>query len=158
MHIEFRPVDLSDKKEVRALIDLDRRIFSGSDYGDTPVYWKDAKAFWIIVKGEIVGSVAFWHNARFTDGENWDSVPGWLYFGSLGLLQEFRGLGIGTEAKKWQIEYARKNGFTHISTNHRKSSVAAIHLNQKFGFTIVGTMDGYWEDPVEPNIILELAL
>ena len=43
-------------------------------------------------------------------------------------------------------------------THSRKSNVAMIALNKCFGFRVVRTIRGYYEDPVESSVEMELVL
>jgi len=74
-------------------------------------------------------------------------------------LPEFRRQGLGRKQKEWQIEYARKNGFTRIVTNMRASNAPIIALNKSLGFTILEMVpSGMYESSEEAAVVMELAL
>ena len=81
-----------------------------------------------------------------------------LYVASTGILPRYRSLGFGKVLKSWQISYARYHRFTRIVTNTRKSNKIIIGLNRKFGFKVLRTTSGYYEDPCEPTVVMELNL
>ena len=80
---------------------------------------------------------------------------GSLFVASTGILPEVTGMGFGTLLKSWQLAYAHHHGFTKIVANTRKSNKAMIRLNQKFGFKIIRTTPGYYEDPRESTVVME---
>jgi ribosomal protein S18 acetylase RimI-like enzyme len=43
-------------------------------------------------------------------------------------------------------------------TNTRKSNAAMIALNERFGFCIARTTPGYYEEPAEEAVFMELKL
>ena len=59
---------------------------------------------------------------------------------------------------EWQIEYARQSGFEVIVTNMRESNTRIIRLNEKLGFTTRELVPGYYFDPEETAIVMELKL
>lgn len=157
MHIELRPAD--SISEAEALCEMDKKVFLPSDAFDDPTMWEDYECFWIIADGEIVGSVAMGLNVEF--GGSWekdDPCPKCLFIVTTGILPEFQRKGIGNYVKQWQIDFARRGGFTRISTNFRKSNVGSLRLNEKFGFKVVGEVADYFSDPDEPSIVMELVL
>jgi ribosomal protein S18 acetylase RimI-like enzyme len=50
------------------------------------------------------------------------------------------------------------SGFELIVTNMRKSNSPIIKLNEKLGFTIREISPGYYSDPSEDAIVMELRL
>lgn len=151
MKLEMKQADVS--VEASALAQLDKQIFSAADcFG--PEAWNGSEAFWILADGRIVGSVAMELNA----GVRSPHSPGCLYVTSTGILPEFQGRGIGTFAKQWQIEYARRKGFVRIETNCRASNSRILSLNKKFGFVPTREIPHCYKDPEESAIVLELVL
>ena len=69
-----------------------------------------------------------------------------------------RSLDDGAQQKQWQIEYARERGFEIIVTNMRESNTRIIRLNKKFGFATRELVPGYYSDPEEAAIVMELRL
>jgi hypothetical protein len=60
--------------------------------------------------------------------------------------------------KRWQISYARHHGFKRIVTNTCQSNQRIIALNRKHGFKVIRTTPGYYCDPPEPVVVMELNL
>jgi ribosomal protein S18 acetylase RimI-like enzyme len=67
-------------------------------------------------------------------------------------------LGFGGLLKSWQVLYARRHGFTRIITNTREGNRPIIGLNKKFGFKVLRTTPNYYEEPLEPTVVMELQL
>ena len=153
MNVEFRkavlPRDLDD------LLDFDRRMF-GSFPDDLfePADWNSSESYWMFVDGTKVGCSAFQHNVDYDE----EPRTGCLYIASTGILPEFQGKGLGRKQKEWQIEYARNYGFSVIVTNMRQSKAPIIHLNRSVGFKFRSLEAGYYHDPDEPAIVMELSL
>lgn len=142
--------------EIDALCDVDRRIFHAhpSDLFPREFWAERCEAYWMTVNGQIVGCSAFQLN-----NDHRGEKRGCLYISSTGILPEFRRRGLGRKQKEWQIEYARKNGYSRIVTNMRASNAAIIALNKSVGFTvheIVAT--GMYDSPDEPAVVMELTL
>ena len=157
MRIEIKSVNLATEAE--ALCEMDRKIFLPSDAFDDPTLWEEYECFWIVCDGQIVGSTAMGLNVEF--GGSWekdDPCPGCLFIVTTAILPEFQRKGIGNFVKAWQINFAKRGGFKRISTNFRKSNVASLRLNTKFGFKVIGEVADYFSDPLEPSIVMELQL
>ena len=151
--VEFKKVIVPD--EIDALCEFDRKAFHAypSDIY-TPEDWQECESYWLIVDGKTVGCTAFEHNMDYDE----QNCPGYLYISSTGVSPEFQGQGFGDMQKKWQIEYAKRNGFTRIVTNMRQSNERIIRLNEKFGFKQRKIDPHYYEDPDEAAVVMELDL
>lgn len=151
--IEFRRVIVPG--EIEALCEIDRRIFHAypSDLF-SPYEWAAFESYWMIADGKIVGCSAF---VRDADSDN-EPRPGCLHIMSTGVLPEFRRRGFGLKQKKWQIKFAKKEGFRVIVTNMRESNLPMRELNLKLGFTICKVSSAFYPFPVEPAIVMELQL
>jgi ribosomal protein S18 acetylase RimI-like enzyme len=161
MHTEFRRV--ITPKEMRSLILFDRKAFH--DYpGDwfTQATWQTYESWWMILGKRKIGCCAFGLHADFQEDihpdENNPHRRGSLYIVSTAILPQFRGKGFGTLIKAWQLSYAKHRGFRRIVTSSRKSNKTMIRLNAKFGFKIVRTAPGYYEDPPESAVVMERRL
>ena len=150
--VEFRKVSMPD--EIPALCDFDKKTFQDTP-GDfySPERWVDCECYWVVANGQIVGCTAFELN---TDGRN--SHPGYIFVSSTGVLPEFRGRGFGNVQKEWQIRFALERGFTKMFATMRKSNARMISINEKFGFTVRGTIPGYYGGPDEDGVAMELDL
>ncbi|WP_133130565.1 GNAT family N-acetyltransferase [Legionella yabuuchiae] len=56
----------------------------------------------------------------------------------MGIINEFRGHGIGHQLIKKALELAKEKGLTRIELSVREDNKRAIHLYKKFGFNIEG--------------------
>ena len=145
--------------EMGLLCELDTKIFE-SDAFTSLEDWEGLETFFITVKDQVIGSIAFRHNTGISVHytEEYVDLPGSLYIVSTALLPEWQGRGIGKQAKTWQIEYARKHGFERIVTNARVSNIKSIKLNELFGFEKVRVFSSWYDEPEEDAIVLELKL
>ena len=153
MVIEFRKALIPD--DLPALCDFDRRIFH--DYpGDlfSPEVWSEVESWWMIVDGETVGCTAFLNHVDY----NGRRKHGTLYIMTTGVLPEYRNRGYGRAQKEWQIEHARKEGFTTIVTNSRQGNTRMIELNRALGFEIRRIEPHYYHDPDEAAVMMRLRL
>lgn len=80
------------------------------------------------------------------------------YIATTGILPQYRGQGLGSLMKAWQLAYARRHGFTCLIAHARQSNTASIALNRKFGFRVTKTIPDYYEDPKEPGVVMRLDL
>ena len=159
MRTEFRKAILP--REIRSLMAFDRKVFSSSDLFDAGT-WKMFESYWMIVDGVKAGCCAFEAHADFQEDINQGDISpplkGSLYISTTGILPRLRGMGFGTLLKSWEISYARNHGFNRIVTNTRKRNIAMIKLNRKFGFRIIRTTPGYYSDPPDSTVVMELRL
>jgi ribosomal protein S18 acetylase RimI-like enzyme len=151
LHIEFRKAELP--AEWRALVRVDHKIFPKADWFP-PSYWKVCEAYWLLVDGVRGGCCAF--DLRHDD--DGPLKPGSLYIASTGILPAFQGIGLGRLMKAWQLCYAQRNGFTRIITTTRRKNARMIALNKAFGFRTVRKIPGYYADPPDAALIMELKL
>jgi len=151
--VEFRKALVPD--ELGRLLDFDRKAFARypADLFDERT-WMALLSYWLIVDGVIVGCTALEQHMDY-DGS---SRPGALFISSTGVLPEFQGRGYGKLQKQWQIEYARKNGFTTVVTNMRESNQRIILLNEQFGFARRKLHTNYYKDPAEAALVMELRI
>jgi ribosomal protein S18 acetylase RimI-like enzyme len=157
MRIDFRRAELPE--DALALWEMDQQIFAEDAF--ELAHWLILESHWILVDGERAGCAAFIHDVDFAedlrdDDEN-NPQQGTLYIQSTGLLEKFRGRGVGTRVKEWQIEYAREHGFKRVVTNCRESNSRMIEINRRFGFQPIRTTRGYYGDG-EATVVLELKL
>jgi len=151
--IEFRPAKLPD--DLEALHRLDAQIFAAYP-GDlfSAEDWEHFDSHWMLEDGRIVGCAAFLADVDY----DFSPRPGCLHIMTTGVLPELRGRGLGRKQKEWQIEYARSRGFQVIVTNMRKSNHRIIRLNEQLGFQFRLIDPGYYIDPPEDAIVMELRL
>jgi ribosomal protein S18 acetylase RimI-like enzyme len=151
--IEFKKVIVPEELEL--LFDIDRRIFAPfpADLFSAEE-WAEFESYWMIVDGTIVGCSAFLRDTDF----DIEPRPGCLHIMTTGVLPEFRRRGYGEKQKRWQIEFAKQQGFNVIVTNTRASNIAMIELNLKVGFQIRGTAPHFYFEPDEAAVVMELPL
>jgi GNAT superfamily N-acetyltransferase len=159
MRTEFRKVELP--RELRSLLIFDRKVF-GSDAFDRDD-WQTYESWWLLVDGVKAGCCAFERHAGFAPEDSGHfgeivATPGSLYIATTGILPRLQRHGLGTIFKAWQVSYARQHGFTRIVTNSRESNAAMIGLNRRFGFREFCKVGGYYDQPVEAAILMELDL
>lgn len=147
METQFRKAVLPG--ELRSLVAFDRRIFSNADrFGVTD--WKHCESYWLLIDAGKIGCCAFQ-----------TKIPGRprsLYIATTGILPRFQRMGFGNLFKSWQIAYARRHGFARIVTHTRQHNAAMIALNEKHGFTAIGTVPRYYREPPDLAVIMELLL
>jgi GNAT superfamily N-acetyltransferase len=153
MNVEFRKAIIPD--EVGPLYKFDHIAFA-SFPGDPfeAEDWEQYESYWMIVDGKIVGRSAFLHNVDYDE----EPRTGCLWIASIGILPEVQGQGLGSKLKEWQIKYATQHGFEIIVTNMRQSNSRILGLNEKFGFKIREFVTGYYDDPDEVAIVMELKI
>ena len=144
MKTEFRKANI--REELRSLMIFDRKVFPRSDVFAAE-QWRNCRSYWLLIQGKKVGCCAF-------D----DPAVGTLYIATTGILPAYRGKGLGSLMKAWQIAYARHQGFQRIETNMRESNLAMRRLNERYGFQPLRVTPHYYEDPDEPTVVMELCL
>lgn len=144
MELQFVKADVS--AELRRLREFDRKVFPEADLFPAS-YWRECEVYWLVVEGKRVGCCAVQ-----AEGE------GDLYIASTGVLPEWQGKGMGPLMKAWQVAYARRGGFRRILTETRESNARMIALNKQFGFRVRKRVKGYYLDPVETAVVMELVL
>ena len=146
MRTEFRKAVIP--KELHSLMTFDRRIFPASDCFDAE-YWRECDAWWLVASGVKVGCCAF---------EKGGAARRSLYISTTGILPKYRRLGYGQLMKAWEIAYARRSGYRRLGTHTRQSNAAMIALNERFGFRILRTTPGYYAEPAEAAVFMQLRL
>ena len=157
MKVEFRKTELP--ADAVALREMDLEIF-GKDAFEL-AHWLTLESYWILADGQVAGCAAFIPHVDFAedlrdDDEN-EPQRETLYIQSTGLLANYRGKGVGSRVKAWQIEHARRNGFRRMVTNCRAGNAAMIAVNRKFGFQPIRTTPGYYADG-EATVVMEFRL
>lgn len=155
--MEFRKALIPD--EIRDLRAFDRKVFLKADLFSTKE-WREYESYWMIVEGTAVGCCAFQPNVDFQEDIREDDLnppkKGSLYVTTTGVLPKFQRMGLGQMFKGGQIAYAKYHGFNRIVTNSREGNTAMISLNRKFGFQIIRETPGYYSDPTDATVFMEL--
>jgi ribosomal protein S18 acetylase RimI-like enzyme len=147
------------RAESKALVRFDKRVFGADCFAEE--MWASYEAWWMTLGGRRVGCCAFERDVDFEGDEEKDGDrrrEGSLYIASTGILAEFRGCGLGKVMKAWQVAYARRLGYKRMVTNSRQSNEAMIALNRQFGFRKVRTVAGYYDEPKEGTVVMELVI
>jgi ribosomal protein S18 acetylase RimI-like enzyme len=142
-----------------ALVAFDRQVFGTDAF--YPQDWDQYESYWMNVGGERIGCCAFKRDSDFTDDPDDDGprLVGSLYIASTAILPKFQRRGLGERFKRWQIAWARRNGFRQIVTNSRQSNLRIIGLNQKLGFKVMwATKRNYYHRPAEKAVAMRLML
>ena len=156
MEIAIRRVEHT---EIGLLCELDVKIF-GSDGFESPKDWEGLEIYFIVIDQQIVGSMAFRHHSDVSGNHEaeYPYLHNSLYLASIGVLPEKQGIGTGSIAMTWLIDYAYRNVFTRIVSNARKSNLSSLRIHQKFGFETTRTITKYYEKPDEDAVVFELNL
>jgi ribosomal protein S18 acetylase RimI-like enzyme len=159
MHAELRKAILPE--EASKLREFDVCVF-GSDAFEED-YWRSLlESYWVVLEGQIVGCTAFSLNTDFQEDlrEDDENVfqEGTLYIETTGILPAYRGKGLGSCVKQWQLDYAKQNGCKRIVTNCRESNSTIISLNERHGFRVIRTTETYYENPIEATVVMDILL
>ena len=157
MKLEVRPAETVEDYE--ALVSLEHASFNPSDCF-TLETWKGYRAFFVLADTKVAAGVfAFGENLSFSGDWAADKESvGSIYLTNIFVVPGMEGRGVASFAMQWLIAWARANHFERISSNCRASNAASLRLHEKFGFKIIGQTPGFYEDPVEAAIELELVL
>lgn len=157
MKTEFRKARLPH--DLRALMTFDRKIFSPSDCF-TAADWRRYTTFWMLIDGVKAGCCAFQEHVDFAEdrGAVNPKRKRSLYITTTGIHPKYQGKGFGQLLKSWEVAYAMHHGFTRIVTNTRRNNSRMIVLNKQFGFRRLRTTPGYYDDPPDATVVMELLL
>jgi GNAT superfamily N-acetyltransferase len=146
MELEFRKAEV--EKDLRRLREFDKQVFPAADVFPSS-YWRECEVYWLVVDGKRVGCTALQRD---------EEDAGTLYIASTALLPAWQGKGFGPVLKAWQIAFARQNGYRRIVTESRAGNARMIQLNKQFGFRIARRVKGYYFEPEEMAVVMELTL
>jgi GNAT superfamily N-acetyltransferase len=148
--VAFRKVAFPE--EIAAVVAFDAAVFSehpGDAWGADD--WASYDCYWMLLGKQRIGCCAFWPDTDFDEVPS----PGCLWVVSVGILPSYRGRGLGRAFIEWQIEYARRNGFTKIVVNTRQSNAPMRAVCGRSGFRVREFVRDYYEDPDEPAVVME---
>ena len=77
---------------------------------------------------------------------------------NIGILPEFRGLGIGNMLMDAMIDVLKKNSATRVHLEVRRSNNVAISLYEKYGFIATGVSKNHYKDPIEDAVRMSMTL
>lgn len=92
---------------------------------------KDASIFIVTYGSRVIGMGLVRRNNQENPTEG--------YLGSLGIIKEFQGLGLGKRLIEFRLEWIKKHTqFKVIKTIVTKKNIKMLNLAENFGFKIVG--------------------
>jgi ribosomal-protein-alanine N-acetyltransferase len=148
----IRRADADDLAEILAL----ERVNEGAPHWSEAM-WSD------LLTGSGNGPVQRVVLAARMEGE----LAGFLVAGAVAEIAELdsvvvaevrRGCGIGKALCRSGMAWARENGARSMELEVRESNVAAISLYVSLGFVEQGRRAGYYRDPDEGAVLMEVAL
>ena len=77
---------------------------------------------------------------------------------NIGILSQYRGLGIGDMLMKAMLKELSENSVTCVHLEVRKSNAVAISLYEKFGFITTGVSKNHYKEPTEDALRMNLCL
>ncbi|MBU4254345.1 MAG: ribosomal protein S18-alanine N-acetyltransferase [Acidobacteria bacterium] len=93
-------------------------------------------------ENNIVGYVIYWQ------------IKEEVQINNIALHPNFRGRGLGTIMMKYVFERVTLNGARYIILEVRPSNTTALHLYEKFGFSVLGVRKGYYINPAEDALVM----
>lgn len=146
MNVEILRMTRDDVPIVAA---VDKSVFSVPfkeqdfyEYIDNPLW-----SFYVAkCDGKIVGYISYM--IIFNDA---DLV-------NVGILPEYRGLGIGTKLLHEMVMDCDSRDVSYIHLEVRKSNSVAIKLYESFGFIVVGVSKNHYKEPTEDALRMNLCL
>ena len=79
------------------------------------------------------------------------------YIANVGVLKEYRRMGVGSELVKYASDKAKEMKMSFISLEVRPSNTAAVRIYERFGFERVGLRKNFYSDPKEDGAIMTLC-
>ncbi|HEY5593648.1 MAG TPA: ribosomal protein S18-alanine N-acetyltransferase [Nitrospiria bacterium] len=95
--------------------------------------------------GALLGYVCFW------------MVFDELHLMNLSVHPSWRRMGIGEELARWTLSWAKENGARLATLEVRDSNTAAKGLYEKLGFKVAAVRHGYYREPREDAVIMNLT-
>lgn len=106
-----------------------------------------AKYFVAVKENKIVGYGGFWH------------IINELHITNIAVDIDYRGLGIGQKLVCKVLDFANDYELVDsVSLEVRRSNFAAQNLYRKYGFSVIGVRERYYEDNREDAYIMQKDL
>jgi len=104
-------------------------------------------------------NVSFCYLAGFEDGAAVGFCSFWrvldeLHINNLAVLPDFRHRGVGAELLAFVLREGAMLGAHRATLEVRRSNTPALHLYDRFGFTVAGIRRDYYTNPQEDALIL----
>ena len=123
-----------------------------------PLPWSEESIRHDIERNEIaLVAVAEW-DGNFAGYIDVWQVAGEGQLNNIGILPEFRGLGIGGHLMKYMMDWLRNCVNEELTLEVRSSNERALHLYRKLGFEEMGVRPGYYLDNGEDAILMRKKL
>ncbi|QDV51714.1 GNAT family N-acetyltransferase [Gimesia fumaroli] len=140
--MKIRPAELSDLDEMTAI--YNEAILTTTATFDLEPKTREERLEWFeshderfpILVAEVEGRIAGWASlSRWRPRRAYDRTAETSFY----VKADQRGKGIGRQLKQSIIEEARRLGFHTLIAGVAEGSEASLHLNESFGFEVVGT-------------------
>lgn len=140
--MKIRPAELSDLDEMTAI--YNEAILTTTATFDLEPKTREERLEWFeshderfpILVAEVEGRIAGWASlSRWRPRRAYDRTAETSFY----VKADQRGKGIGRQLKQAIIEEARRLGFHTLIAGVAQGSEASLHLNESFGFEVVGT-------------------
>lgn len=140
--MKIRPAELSDLDEMTAI--YNEAILTTTATFDLEPKTREERLEWFeshderfpILVAEVEGRIAGWASlSRWRPRRAYDRTAETSFY----VKADQRGKGIGRQLKQAIIEEARRLGFHTLIAGVAEGSEASLHLNESFGFEVVGT-------------------
>lgn len=106
-----------------------------------------AKYFVAVKENKIIGYGGFWH------------IINELHITNIAVDIDYRGLGIGQKLVCKVLDFANDDELVDsVSLEVRRSNFAAQNLYRKYGFSVIGVRERYYEDNREDAYIMQKDL
>ena len=146
------------KKDAWQLCAMEARVFPTADCFEVET-WNEFENFFIMRADMKAGLAVFSPNLKPGSSFMADDLdPGAVWLVSILVLPELQRQGIGKEALRQAIEWAKSIGFSRFHSNFRVSNEASRRLHAACGFAEVGIRPEYYSDPVEDSQVVRLQL
>lgn len=144
--LEIKPMQLSDLDEVMELERIcftqpwTRGMFEDDLRNSNLTYYIVARLY-----GNLVGYAGMW------------VVGGEVHITTVAVHPKFRRMGMGSKLIRSLLEEAVRREAQWAILEVRQSNIAAQKLYAKWGFKVIGRRKGYYSNPPEDALVLELS-
>ena len=95
---------------------------------------------------KIIGYVIYWH------------IRNEVQISNIAISPDYRQMGVGEGVLRKVLVEMRRKGIDFVFLEVRPSNLAARHLYEKLGFTMLGLRRGYYRNPSEDAIVMGKSL
>lgn len=143
----FYSVRLATENDILDIVAIEKRCFADpwSENAFRSSLKENTDIFLLEADGRIAGFAVF-DRTLGTEAE----------LHNIAVEPELRGRGLSRLLMDALIDSAKRNGVCRIMLEVRASNEAAIALYTKYGFEMVGVRPGYYRNPTENAILMDL--